>query len=80
MLRFRLLMVVGFALTMFGVAGSSRDVNSDQFRLTGESRQSEASAGVASTLLDFGFERSVEGQTSQRSAPRTTYEVGRVRG
>ncbi len=80
MRRFRLLMVLGFALTMVGAAGSSLDLNSDRFRVTDESGQSEASAGVASTLLDFGFERSLEGQISQRPAPRSTYEVGRVRG
>ncbi|MCL7927900.1 MAG: hypothetical protein M8841_08950 [marine benthic group bacterium] len=80
MRRFRLLMVLGFALTMFGAAGSSFDVNSDRFRVTDESGQSEASAGVAATLLDFGFERTVEVQTSQRPLPGMTYEVGRVRG
>ena len=80
MRRFRLLMVLGFALSMFGAAGSSFDVNNDRFRVNDESGQADASAGVAATLLDFGFKRSVEVETSQRPLPGTTYEVGRVRG
>ncbi len=79
MRRFTALTVLGTGLLLFGTLGTSLGLASDPISGIGEPRQSIRELGVASMLLDVGFERSLELPAMQKSDPSPSYGSVRAR-
>lgn len=79
MRRFTALTVFGTGLMLVGTLGTSLGLATDPISDIGESSQSISELGVASMLLELGFERSLEAPAIQKSGPNPAHHPVRAR-